>query len=256
MTGTPLAGRLWTYLTDVPQNAAELTGPIRGELAAVAGASRFLLCQTEELRCFLEGVLHRAAGKCVLFPPVVALPEGLEPSPHREPGRPLKLVYTGKFAPRWNTYEMTGLPRRLAARMVDAELHMIGDKIHTDRNDPGFSKRMRVALDSTPSLVWHGGHPRAEAMRIAAGCDIGLSWRHPELDASLELSTKVLEMGALGLPVVLNRTPMHESLLGSDYPLFASTEDEVVDVLEAAARAGDVRARAPHVPRRGERLHP
>src|SRR5689334_3976842 len=67
LTGTPLAGRLWTYLTDVPQNVAEMSGAVRGELAAVAKASRFLLCQTEELRCFLEGVLHKAAGKCVLF---------------------------------------------------------------------------------------------------------------------------------------------------------------------------------------------
>jgi glycosyltransferase involved in cell wall biosynthesis len=235
LTATPLAGRLWTYLTDVPQNVAEMSGDLRGELAAVAKASRFLLCQTEELRCFLEGVLHKAAGKCVLFPPVVALPDGLEPAAAREPGRPLKLVYTGKFAPRWNTYEMTALPRRLAARDVDAELHMIGDKIHHDRKDPGFSRRMRVALESTPGLVWHGGHPRAEAMRVTSGCDIGLSWRHPDLDASLELSTKVLEMGALGLPVVLNRTPMHENLLGADYPLFANTEQEVVDVLAGAA---------------------
>ncbi|MGI5233055.1 glycosyltransferase [Actinoallomurus sp. CA-142502] len=239
VTATPLAGRLWTYLTDVPQNAAEMAAPankgVRGELAAVAKASRFLLCQTEELRCFLEGMLHKAAGKCVLFPPVVVLPEGLEPAPERIPGRPLKLVYTGKFAPRWNTYEMTSLPRRLAARGVDAELHMVGDKIHNDRTDPGFSRRMRVALESTPGLVWHGGHPRAEAMRVSAGCDIGLSWRHPELDASLELSTKVLEMGGLGVPVVLNRTPMHENLLGPDYPLFAGTEDEVVDVIAGAA---------------------
>jgi glycosyltransferase involved in cell wall biosynthesis len=239
LTATPLAGRLWTYLTDVPQNVAEMSAPpnqgVRGELAAVAKASRFLLCQTEELRCFLEGVLNKAAGKCVLFPPVVALPDGLEPKAGHTPGRPLKLVYTGKFAPRWNTYEMTELPRRLAARGVDAELHMVGDKIHNDREDRGFSSRMRVALESTPGLIWHGGHPRAEAMRVTSGCDVGLSWRHPDLDASLELSTKVLEMGSLGVPVVLNRTPMHENLLGADYPLFANTEQEVVDVLAAAA---------------------
>jgi glycosyltransferase involved in cell wall biosynthesis len=69
-------------------------------------------------------------------------------------------------------------------------------------------------------------------MRIAAACDIGLSWRHPDMDASLELSTKVLEFGALGLPVVLNRTPMHEALLGIDYPLFAADRDDVADVIE------------------------
>src|SRR5262249_57498087 len=72
------------------------------------------------------------------------------------------------------------------------------------------------------------------AMRLTASCDIGLSWRHPDLDASLELSTKVLEFGALGLPVILNRTPMHEALLGADYPLFAVS---LADVAAAAAAA-------------------
>jgi glycosyltransferase involved in cell wall biosynthesis len=232
---SPLAGRLWTYLTDVPQSAADFDAASRGELKRIAQASRFLLCQTEELRCFLESAIPATAGKCVLFPPVVVLPDGLEPREPR-PDRPglLRLVYTGKFAPRWNTYEMTGLPRRLAAVGVDAEVHMIGDKIHDDPADPAFAKRMRTALESTDGVIWHGGHPRAEAMRLSAGCDVALSWRDPALDASLELSTKVLECGALGIPVVLNRTPMHERLLGADYPLFAGSEAEVVDVLAVA----------------------
>src|SRR6185312_6785902 len=45
---------------------------------------------------------------------------------------------------------------------------------------------------------------------------------------------KVLEFGALGLPVILNRTPMHEALLGADYPLFAVS---LADVAAAAAAA-------------------
>jgi glycosyltransferase involved in cell wall biosynthesis len=233
---SPLKGRLWTYLTDVPQSAAELDDGARGELIRIAKASRFLLCQTEELRCFLESAVPATAGSCVLFPPVVALPDGLSARQGGRPeGRALRLVYTGKFAPRWNTYEMTGLPRLLAVRGVDAELHMIGDKIHDDPKDPRFSRRMRTALESAQGVIWHGGHPRAEAMRLSAGCDIGLSWRDPDLDASLELSTKVLEMGALGVPVVLNRTPMHERLLGMDYPLFAATETDVVEALAVAA---------------------
>jgi glycosyltransferase involved in cell wall biosynthesis len=232
---SPLKGRLWTYLTDVPQSAAEMTGQARGELARIARSSRFLLCQTEELRCFLESAVSATAGKCVLFPPVVALPDGLRPRDHTPPaGRALRLVYTGKFAPRWNTYEMAALPRLLKARGVDAELHMIGDKVHEDPADPGYGKRMQAALEGGHGVVWHGGHPRAEAMRLTARCDIGLSWRHPELDASLEMSTKVLECGTLGVPVVLNRTPMHERLLGTDYPLFAATEADVVDVLARA----------------------
>ena len=126
---------------------------------------------------------------------------------------------------------MTELPALLSARGIAAELHMVGDKIHDDAS--GYQQRMRAAL-GTDGVTWHGGHSREEAMRLAASCDIGLSWRHPDLDASLELSTKVLEFGALGLPVILNRTPMHEALLGADYPLFAAS---LADVATAAAAA-------------------
>jgi glycosyltransferase involved in cell wall biosynthesis len=236
-------GRLWSYLTDVPQAVPAVTPKAAEDLTMIAKASRYLLCQTEELRCFLEGSIAAACGKSVLFPPVLpALDIHRDPERVVAPsGTPLKLVYTGKFAPRWNTLEMTELPALLAARGVPAEVHMVGDKVHNDPRDPTYFKRMRGALGevgapAVPGVIWHGGQPRAEAMRLAAEGDVGLSWRHPELDASLELSTKVLEFGQLGLPVILNRTPMHEALLGADYPLFAASLDDVADV---AASAGD-----------------
>ncbi len=239
-------GRLWPYLTDVPQSVPGLTSAAAEELGMIASAARYVLCQTEELRCFLEGSIPAACGKCVLLPPILTeIPTSRGES---AAGSPLRLVYSGKFAPRWNTLEMTELPGLLAARGVAAQLHMIGDKIH---NSPGdYQQRMRAALDTT-GVTWHGGHSREDALRIAATCDIGLGWRHPELDASLELSTKVLEYGAIGLPVILNRTPMHEELLGADYPLFAASLADVVEVAAAAAadqrlyrRAADATGRA------------
>ena len=248
----PFAGRLWSYLTDVPQAIPAVTPQAAEDLTQIAKASRYLLCQTEELRCFLEGSVAAACGKSVLFPPVLpADPVKREPMrPVAGAGTALRLVYTGKFAPRWNTLEMTELPARLASRGVTAEIDMVGDKVHNDPKDPSYRQRMQAALGTAPvppggapgdngapaGVVWHGGKPRAEAMAIAAAGDIGLSWRHPELDASLELSTKVLEFGALGLPVILNRTPMHEALLGPDYPLFAASLDDVADVAGAVAQ--------------------
>ncbi|HEX3751554.1 MAG TPA: glycosyltransferase family 1 protein [Streptosporangiaceae bacterium] len=252
VTDDDFRGRLWTYLTDIPQSIPEMTPEARSWLAGVAGASAYVLCQTEELRCFLEGSVPEACGKCVLFPPVVPPLTDVTGEP-AEPAGVLRLVYTGKFAPRWNTYEMTELPGLLAQRGVRAELHMVGDKIHNDPDDPGYHHRMRAALGDPPAagagagsqgaalpvpangVVWHGGHSREGAMRIAAAADIGLGWRHPSLDASLELSTKVLEFGLLGLPVILNRTPMHEALLGADYPMFAKDLDDVVAIAESAA---------------------
>jgi glycosyltransferase involved in cell wall biosynthesis len=223
-------GRLWPYLTDVPQSVPLLTPEAADELGMIAAAARYLLCQTEELRCFLEGSIPAACGKCVLLPPMLADIPGARGA--ASAGTPLRLVYTGKFAPRWNTLEMTELPGLLSDRGIASELHMAGDKIHDDA--AGYQQRMRSALD-TEGVTWHGGHSREEAMRLAASCDIGLSWRHPDLDASLELSTKVLEFGALGLPVILNRTPMHEALLGADYPLFAASLGDVANAAATAA---------------------
>jgi glycosyltransferase involved in cell wall biosynthesis len=225
-------GRLWAYLTDIPQAVTAISDETTDRLALIAEAARLLLCQTEELRGFLETTVPQTVGKCVLFPPILP-PIARRDARVPDPGRPLKLIYTGKFAPGWKTEAMTELPAQLAERGVAAELHVTGDKFHDDPRDRRFAERMETSLRTTPGVIWHGGLPRQEAIELAAGGDLGLSWRDRSLDASLELSTKVLEYGALGLPVLLNRTPMHEALLGVDYPLFVG-DDDVVDLIEAA----------------------
>ncbi|WP_328370910.1 glycosyltransferase [Streptomyces sp. NBC_00445] len=230
-------GRIWAYLTDIPQSPAAMTEQVREDLTRIAEASARLLCQTEELRCFLETWVPEACGRSLLSPPAVPDP-GFTVPEHDRPHDPFRLVYTGKFAPHWNTLPMTRLPALLAERGIQAELHTVGDKIHHDPARPDFRAAMARALDGgTPGVTHHGGQPREEAMRIAADCDLGLGWRDTALDASLELSTKVLEFGALALPVVLNRTPAHEALLGEDYPLFVPGRAELPDAVDAVARA-------------------
>lgn len=239
-----LAGRLWTYLTDIPQTTTQLLAQGTETLDTIAAASRFMLCQTEELRCFIEAHVPAACGRSILWSPVVPEPE--VDLPPRAPwgDRPLRLVYTGKFAPLWNTLEMTRLPALLAEHGIDAEVHMIGDKIHEVPEDPEWAPAMRAALSDTPGVVWHGGMPRQDAMRLTATADLGLSWRDPSMDASLELSTKVLEFGTLGVPVLLNRNPMHERLLGNDYPLFVGSAEDIVAAVRAARDGAADRAAA------------
>lgn len=225
-----LAGRLWTYLTDIPQSVVHVDDARREQLSAIASASRWMLCQTEELRSLIEATIPEASGRCALWSPVVPPSEiALPPRTPIGRQRPLRLVYTGKFAPLWNTLEMTRLPELLGDRGVAAEVHMVGDKIHDVPDDPQWSASMRQALEGSPGVVWHGGMPRQEAMAQAAEGDLGLSWRDASMDASLELSTKVLEFASLGVPVLLNRTPMHEALLGEDYPFFVADEEDIVE---------------------------
>ena len=160
------AGRLWTYLTDIPQSVAEMTEEKAAALAEIAAASRYLLCQTEELRSFLEGTVPAACGKSVLMPPVVPAVAGWPQHPPRTGDDVLRFVYTGKFAPRWNTYEMTQLPDLVAARGVPAQVHMVGDKIHSDPADPGYARRMRAAL---------GSPQPASGQSASSGPDLGPS---------------------------------------------------------------------------------
>ena len=103
------SGRLWTYLTDIPQSVVDLDPTTASDLRAIAEASRLLLCQTEDLRSYLESIVPAAVGRTVLLPPMVPPAD----VPVARPGlrdRPLRLVYTGKFAPRWKTLEMAALP--------------------------------------------------------------------------------------------------------------------------------------------------
>lgn len=230
-----LHGRLWTYLTDIPQDPLDIDEDQRERLQVIARASRWILCQTDELRSLIEATVPGAGGRCALWSPVVPAPEINMADRTPLAGRPVRLVYTGKFAPLWRTLEMTQLPTLLAERGIVAEVHMVGDKVHDVPDDPDWSPRMREALETAPGVVWHGGMPRQEAMAMSASGDLGLSWRAPEMDASLELSTKVLEFAALGVPVLINRTPMHASLLGEDYPFFVATEADIVSVCATVA---------------------
>jgi FkbM family methyltransferase len=234
-----LRGRLWPYLTDLPQSVAELESQHRVWLAELAAASAVMLCQTEGIRALLESCVAGAGGKCELWPPMVPdLALRTEHPSHAVGTRdePLRLGYMGKFAPRWNTLEMAALPAQLRERGLHALVDMVGDKAHPSPERPGWSDAMRQALGNAEGLRWHRGLPRDEALHVIATCHLGLSWRSRELDGSLELSTKLLEYGAIGLPAVVNRTWAHEELLGRDYPLFVDERRTVLDVIEHAVR--------------------
>ena len=222
-------GRLWCYLTDIPQTVTEARPEQIAQLSRIASWAAKLLCQTEQLRGYLDQMVPAAAGKTHLLPPIV---------PDRQPTRErsgqsdvLNLVYSGKFAARWRTLEMCSLPADLRARGVDARLLMLGDKVHREPGIPEYLDRMMRALTESYGVECVGGVTRSAALEKVAMSDVALAWRAPDLDASLELSTKLLEFGACEVPAVLNRTPMHEDLVGHDYPLFVDSYESLLDAL-------------------------
>lgn len=217
-----LAGRVWAYLTDFEEKDA-------ADVAAVYRGAARLLCQTPEIRARLRRLAGATDDRFVLLPPMIPdLPA--EPPPLARAGQ--RLVYVGKLAPLWMTEEMAALMPQVRATHPAAELHVAGDKFHNFPPSPEFPERMQRLLETTPGIVWHRAMSREQAQELVRSCDVGCSWRHPALDDSPELSTKVLEYGAQGKPVLLNRVPMHEDLLGRDYPLFCNTQEEYLAAVD------------------------
>jgi len=225
-----LAGRLWTCVDDVPHTLARMTPSVVSELTEIALASRYLLCASEELRCFVESTVPAASGRAVLLPPM------LTAAPRRadRPGVPLRIGYAGSIAETRNMVTLTQLPAALGSRGIPAELHVVGDAIRN--GSPEWVRRATKALKDTPNVVWHGGRSHEEALDLLARCHLAVSWHRSDIDAALVPALTALEPGTLGIPVVVNRTPLYERLLGADYPLFAAPD--LQSLADAVERAG------------------
>jgi len=231
-----LLGRLWCYLTDFPHDAQRLTAGDVERLNVVAEASRVLLCQTQELRSYLETYIAGARGKTHILPPMVPGGPGVRP-PALDHHVPHRIVYAGKYSLLWRTEELARVIPAVRRHVPGAELVMAGDKVHREPSDPQFAERMQVALQRIDGVRWRGSMSREATQDLISTAQIGVSLREPQLDDSLEHSTKILEYGRAGVPPVLSRTPMHERLLGTDYPFFLESEDtlseRLVEVLQA-----------------------
>jgi glycosyltransferase involved in cell wall biosynthesis len=228
-------GRLWSYAMTGRGMSDEM-------LRSLARRSARLLCQTEAVAVELREIAPEADGRVLVLPPMIP---DFGPPPERN-GRqgPLRLVYSGKLAPEYCWLETVEAFKALREAVPAAELHVLGDKIHRPPDRPGFHDEATRSLRETEGLRWHGAVPRTVIPSRLAECDIALSVRDPGVEASRELSTKVLEYGAAGLPVILNRAPAYERLLGEDYPFFVDGSRDAAELLTGPALDRELRAAA------------
>jgi glycosyltransferase involved in cell wall biosynthesis len=229
------AGRLWAYHLPTHDRGP---GADVDHLRRLATGAERIVCQTEAIRALVEAAIPDHADKLILLPPMIPAPAG-SALPAARNGS-LRLFYAGKIAPEYYFLEMTQILRRLRRSHPEAELHVVGDKVHDPPDDPEFKAAAEAALAETENLVWHGGVSRARVQELLHDADVALSIRDPMMDN--ELATKVLEYGAAGCAVVLNRTPLYEEHLGADYPLFATDPGEAVRALSKLASDPDLRA--------------
>ncbi|VFR35313.1 Glycosyltransferase [plant metagenome] len=233
-----LAGRLWTYLTDIPHEEQSLGEEDRQEIRAIIQASRHVLCQTRQFADYFTSIFPESRGKLNLLPPMIPAFETKTSPREARPDGVLQICYAGKFAPLWASREMLrafATLRKLQGKTT--ELHVFGDKIHNPPEDPSFKPDIQAGLRKTPGVVWHGRTTREDVLRQLPSMSLGWAWRPAALeDHTLEISTKFLEYGLSGLPVLLNANAVVRDVLGEDYPLFARTEDQAQALLVDAAK--------------------
>lgn len=237
------AGHLLPYLVEVFQRPDPWDQPTVATVATIARASLAMLCQTESIRRRLAKQVPDARDRTVLLPPMIP---GRARLPHSSwsGDRPLRLVYAGKFSPLWGSRGLFEAVRKANEDGPMCELHVYGDKVESPPGDPSFQADIREHLES-PGVVWHRGMSRTNVLRELPNYDLGWAWRSPELEATTdEVSTKVLEYGSTGLPMLLQRNRVNESLLGADYPLFLADSEALGAVLRELKQDPSVLRRA------------
>jgi glycosyltransferase involved in cell wall biosynthesis len=226
-------GRIWAYLTDIPQQRELLDDASRAKIELIVSASQYILCQTPQMERYFVSMFPTARQITRLLPPMIP---PIDRAPRSRPDRTFRWCYAGKFAPQWGILDMFGAFDTLNRRGIDSELHIFGDKIHRSADHPDFHETVSRKLVSTDGLVWHGAVGRDELLRGLGAMQACWAFRDPNFErTTLELSTKALEYAALGVPTILARSPVFESVFGVDYQLFADSAAQAVDLLTRLA---------------------
>lgn len=219
-----LRARTWVYVCDPKRYPSGQ----ESSLAGIVQRGGHILCQTQLAK---DEILKRAPGLdpsiISLLPPMIpdfAIPQDKKPDP-RSP----RLGYSGKFSPHYFILEMISAFGNIRQRFPQAEFHVLGDKFHNAPAVDGFERTVREALTGTQGVVWHGGVSRQRAIEILSGVDVACSWRHDVFNDSVEQSTKIIEYASLGLPTLMNRNPVQEEFVGSEYPCFVESQQDFVD---------------------------
>ncbi|TCP30002.1 glycosyltransferase involved in cell wall biosynthesis [Scopulibacillus darangshiensis] len=224
MAKTVLISKTIPYITNFTHDKGKINENERNKLKEIYNLSSNMFVQTQEMKDLLKSILGVKGDKFAILSPMI--PDYEEQPDFRNHHN--TLVYTGKFAKDWYTEEILSAFTRLQGKDLAATLNIVGNKFQgalADQKEE-LADRMRNMV----GLEWFGAVSRNESLRIISKSDIGISWRSSRIDHhdSVELSTKLLEYGRQGTPVLLRRTKMHEDLLGQDYPLFVDSEDDVV----------------------------
>ncbi len=146
----------------------------------------------------------------------------------------IKIGYAGKINPDWGVEELLDWGKYLKSKGKTVEIHIVANKISNggiDGVEIGFSEKIQAKF-SGPNIYHYADYNREQAIRLMSSMDFVWCWRPPKLEEStLELSTKLIEMCAIGAKSICYPSDINRSLLGESYPFYARDKEELCSLI-------------------------
>jgi glycosyltransferase involved in cell wall biosynthesis len=212
------------YFTEFTHDREAIQDDEKALLSKIYHSFPKMFVQTPEMRGLLKEIIGVRGEKFCLLTPMIPDYDQVPDFKNKNNS----LVYAGKFAKGWYIEEILAAFEKLYQEDNSIRLNIAGNKFQGEL----IPERERISkqLRTQEGVNWVGAISRNQSLQLINESDVGIGWRCETIDndSSVELSTKLLEYGRLGKPVLLRRTKMYENLLGQDYFLFVEDEEDFV----------------------------
>jgi len=233
-----LYGRVGAYITDFYEIC---DGKVEFDKAKVAGlkvvttqAGR-MLCQTSQVERAIRGLVKRNFVASLIPPPIPSSLTYSRPRPI-DKGR-IRIGYSGKITPLWGITELLDWVEGYQQRVgTSVELHIVANRISGPRGDGGKFRNGLLARFMALGAKHYTDLNRDASINLMKAMDFVWCFR-PAIfeDATLEVSTKLVEMVAAGGRAICYPSDINKELLGNNYPYYISDGSDLDRVLKADA---------------------
>jgi len=141
----------------------------------------------------------------------------------------LVIGYAGKFSTLWGIRELIYTCEELMRDGVDIKLEIVGNKFNRNtKSDTNFIEEIKNIFNTSDWINWHKQKTRKETLEILSNVDLIWCFRSKKLeDATLEISTKLIECCFLEIPFIAYSNEVNVGLLGKDSCFLVNNESQL-----------------------------
>ena len=180
-----------------------------------------IITQSSAGKRYLEVFGQLSAHRIHVIPPIVdeSFRQAAQTSSDRIFDR--SVCYFGKIDQDYGIDDLLAL-----AQNFDLPVTIFEGKLKKSDTDKDFVARYAESVDQIDNLTVHRGIPHHQMATNLARYAFAYCIRSSLYDASSEVSTKLLESCSLGIPPLLSKCKVNESVFGEEYPLLFDANSE------------------------------